>query len=238
MRDEQSKAVKELSNKKNLADSLVKHLEAMNKKWAQDSVTLATAENQRLLKIQAGKKLLGDSIASLWANLGQKLIRDSLAIFKKAPVIQQPGPAPAVVGATTGSAVAPADISKPGTFSHVATDTPRADMPSIGFAKNSADIRPSALEQLKHLATVLEANPGSQLVIYGLASANEPGPKLLSLKRADAALRYLVQSGIASKRIKWLYLGSSISVSGCSGQKCPEETLVPNRSVVFQVVKR
>lgn len=111
-------------------------------------------------------------------------------------------------------------------------------MPSLAFGKNSFEISEHAIAQLNIIKQQLTADPSAELHIYALASADENGQRILSLKRSDAILRFLLQAGIPVERIKSFYFGSNISLSACTRPNCPEESLAANRCVAYQIVKK
>ncbi len=81
----------------------------------------------------------------------------------------------------------------------------------VHFAFDSSTISPRAAKVLDQVAAVLNSLPDSQIVLRGHAdvSGRQNYNMRLALKRAAAAKRYLVQTGIAAQRMQVESLGST-----------------------------
>ncbi|MEO5558240.1 MAG: OmpA family protein [Dokdonella sp.] len=105
-------------------------------------------------------------------------------------------------------AVAPADIGSASDSQAVAaTDAPAGALDvAIGFALNSADLRPQASTQLDAIAEGLKLlDAGKVIVIDGHTDASGPAAYnvLLSQRRAEAVKQYLVHHhNIAAARLQ------------------------------------
>lgn len=101
-------------------------------------------------------------------------------------------------------------------------------------------IRPDAALELDKLVTILKDNPkisielGSHCDSRGADKYN----LVLSDKRAQAAVEYIITRGIDSKRMKWKGYGETKHVNGCTnGVECTEEEHQKNRRTEFKVTK-
>ncbi len=90
-------------------------------------------------------------------------------------------------------------------------------------------------DQLKALVKKMKQTKGAILDIYGLASADETAADVLSLKRLNAVVNYLLRQGIQSDHIKMAHYGNSKSLNGCMNANCPEDLLRQNRCVVYSI---
>ncbi len=84
-------------------------------------------------------------------------------------------------------------------------------LPHIEYDFNSADLRPSAMTDLDHLARVLETNPELRIKLRAHTDhiGNESGNQELSQKRAQACVDYLISKGISAERLEAQGMGES-----------------------------
>ncbi len=84
-------------------------------------------------------------------------------------------------------------------------------LPHIEYDFSSADLRPSAMVDLDHLARVLQTNPELRIKLRAHTDhiGNDSGNQELSQKRAQACVDYLISKGIASERLEAEGMGES-----------------------------
>lgn len=99
---------------------------------------------------------------------------------------------------------------------------------AVEYPVGEYNLKPGAKKILDNVVTVMKDNPGLKLTVNGYASreGNADANKVLSQKRADSVVDYLVSQGIAADRVKGVGLGVSNPVSG---------ELAPNRRIDFVV---
>lgn len=74
-------------------------------------------------------------------------------------------------------------------------------VPPISFYWNSAKIKPEGKVGMDGLIEAMFDNPEVVVEIVGRADCSEDDPKLLSEKRAESAIAYLVENGIERERL-------------------------------------
>jgi peptidoglycan-associated lipoprotein len=102
------------------------------------------------------------------------------------------------------------------------------------------EIRQDAAIELDKLARVLKDNPlidiemGSHTDVRG----NDTYNQVLSEKRALAAVKYLISTGIDPKRLTYQGYGEKVLVNGCANAvHCSEEDHQKNRRTEFKVIR-
>ncbi len=111
-----------------------------------------------------------------------------------------------------------------------------AALPVVEFDKNGYELNAKARTQLKDVIQALNDTPLAKVKISAIASSDESNPKIVSLRRSDAVLKFLIQNGVAVERVICSYYGNSISRNGCTSPNCPEELLQQNRCAAFELV--
>lgn len=111
-----------------------------------------------------------------------------------------------------------------------------AALPVVEFEKNGYELNAKARMQLKDVIQALNDAPLAKVKISAIASSDEGNPKIVSLRRSDAVLKFLIQNGIAVERVICSYYGNSVSRNGCTSPNCPEELLQQNRCAAFELV--
>jgi outer membrane protein OmpA-like peptidoglycan-associated protein len=103
---------------------------------------------------------------------------------------------------------------------------------------DKAVIRPDAALELDKIVQVLQDNPeisielGSHTDSRASASYNLK----LSQRRADSAVKYIIDHGISANRIKAKGYGESQLINGCTdGVDCSEEAHQENRRTEFKI---
>jgi outer membrane protein OmpA-like peptidoglycan-associated protein len=102
------------------------------------------------------------------------------------------------------------------------------------------EIRPDAEKELDVLVKVLNDNPTIEIEMssHTDSRAGDQYNLVLSDKRAKAAVNYLIQKGIASKRLTWKGYGESKLLNRCKNNvKCSEEEHQLNRRTEFKVTR-
>ncbi len=84
---------------------------------------------------------------------------------------------------------------------------PKAHVPAgvrvkVYFARDASAIGPKSAPLLDEVAAELRARPSLRLRVDGHADSNETHPEALSLERAEAVKRWLVELGIAASRLE------------------------------------
>jgi outer membrane protein OmpA-like peptidoglycan-associated protein/tetratricopeptide (TPR) repeat protein len=110
---------------------------------------------------------------------------------------------------------------------------------NIYYDLDKYDIRPDAAAGLDKLVTILNDNPGIRIELssHTDSRADDRYNDVLSQRRADAAVRYIINHGISSGRITAKGYGERQLVNDCSnGSDCTEEAHQQNRRTEFKVV--
>jgi outer membrane protein OmpA-like peptidoglycan-associated protein len=100
------------------------------------------------------------------------------------------------------------------------------------------NIRPDASLELDKLVKVLEENPeiNIELGSHTDSRGSDEYNRVLSQKRAEAAVAYIVSRGISQSRITAKGYGENIPVNQCvNGVKCSDEEFQMNRRTEFKV---
>ncbi|MHC2991781.1 hypothetical protein OB13_09360 [Pontibacter sp. HJ8] len=109
---------------------------------------------------------------------------------------------------------------------------------NIYYDLDKWDIRPDAARELDKLAEVLKANPTVKMELSSHTDSRESLKynQLLSERRAQAAVDYLISRGIASSRLTAKGYGKTRLVNSCTdGVQCPEEEHQQNRRTEFRI---
>lgn len=109
---------------------------------------------------------------------------------------------------------------------------------NIYYDLDKWDIRPDAAKELDKLAEVLEANPTIKMELSSHTDSRESLKynQLLSERRAQAAVDYLISKGIAKDRLTAKGYGKTRLVNKCTdGAQCPEEMHQQNRRTEFRI---
>jgi outer membrane protein OmpA-like peptidoglycan-associated protein/tetratricopeptide (TPR) repeat protein len=109
---------------------------------------------------------------------------------------------------------------------------------NIYYDLDKWDIRSDAAKELDKLAEVLEANPTIKMELSSHTDSRESLKynQLLSERRAQAAVDYLISKGIAKDRLTAKGYGKTRLVNKCTdGVQCPEEMHQQNRRTEFRI---
>ncbi|MBC5775867.1 OmpA family protein [Pontibacter sp. KCTC 32443] len=109
---------------------------------------------------------------------------------------------------------------------------------NIYYDLDKWDIRPDAATELDKLVTVLKNNPEIKIEMSSHTDSRESVNynQVLSEKRANAAVDYLVSKGIDRSRLKAKGYGKAKLVNGCSDNvECSEEEHQLNRRTEFRI---
>jgi outer membrane protein OmpA-like peptidoglycan-associated protein len=114
---------------------------------------------------------------------------------------------------------------------------PAAFIGKIYFDFDKSDLRPASKRTLDSVVDYMNNNPAKRVVIGGhcdIRGTAEYNQKL-SMRRNDAAIKYLTASGIPRARITAVAYGFSRLVNNCTKDVvCPEEQHQLNRRVEFK----
>ena len=102
--------------------------------------------------------------------------------------------------------------------------------PVTGFAPRSAAISPALARSLEGMAEVLLVQPWLVVEITGHAEPSEPSGQQLSERRAQAAMKHLVELGVPEDRLTAKGYGSKVDVWAADGP-------ARNRSVWFRILE-
>jgi len=102
--------------------------------------------------------------------------------------------------------------------------------PVTGFAPRSAAISPALARSLEGMAEVLLVQPWLVVEITGHAQPSEPSGQDLSERRAQAAMKHLVELGVPEDRLTAKGYGSKVDVWAADGP-------ARNRSVWFRILE-
>jgi outer membrane protein OmpA-like peptidoglycan-associated protein len=111
---------------------------------------------------------------------------------------------------------------------------------NIYYDLDKWDIRPDAAKELDKLVTLLKNNPAVEIEMGAHTDSRESHKynQLLSERRAQAAVDYLVSKGIERNRLTAKGYGKTRLVNKCSdGVECPEEEHQKNRRTEFTIKK-
>ena len=111
---------------------------------------------------------------------------------------------------------------------------------NIYYDLNKWFIRPDAATELDKLVTILEENPNISIELssHTDARASDHYNMILSQKRADAAVAYIISKGITKDRITAKGYGETKLINDCGNNvKCAEEKHQANRRTEFKVTK-
>jgi outer membrane protein OmpA-like peptidoglycan-associated protein len=111
---------------------------------------------------------------------------------------------------------------------------------SIYYDLDKADIRSDAALELDKIVNFLQDNPQVNLELGAHTDARATAlyNQKLSQRRAESAVKYIIQRGIAKDRIKPKGYGESQLINECSdGVDCPEEMHQQNRRTEFKIIQ-
>lgn len=111
---------------------------------------------------------------------------------------------------------------------------------NIYYDLDKSDIRPDAAAELDRLAEILIGNPGLKIELssHTDSRASDKYNLLLSQRRADAAVNYLVSRGIAKERLVARGYGEEKLLNRCTnGENCSEGEHQLNRRTEFTVLE-
>jgi outer membrane protein OmpA-like peptidoglycan-associated protein/tetratricopeptide (TPR) repeat protein len=111
---------------------------------------------------------------------------------------------------------------------------------NIYYDFDKSNIRPDAAKELDKLVKILDDNPTIwiELGSHTDSRGSDQYNMALSQRRADAAVKYIIDKGINKNRITAKGYGETRLVNGCSnGISCTVEQHQANRRTEFQIVK-
>jgi outer membrane protein OmpA-like peptidoglycan-associated protein len=113
-------------------------------------------------------------------------------------------------------------------------------MENIFYDFDKWNILPESEIELNKLIKVMNDNPGwkVELSSHTDARGSDSYNMILSQKRSDSAVSYIVKSGISKDRIIARGYGETQLVNRCkNGVKCPDEEHRKNRRTEFQILE-
>lgn len=109
---------------------------------------------------------------------------------------------------------------------------------NIYYDLDKWNIRPDAAIELDKVVRMLKANPSVKIELASHTDSREGlgYNQLLSERRAQSAVEYLVKQGIPRNRLTWRGYGESRLVNGCAdGVECTEDQHQLNRRTEFTI---
>ncbi|WP_428653315.1 OmpA family protein [Runella sp.] len=111
---------------------------------------------------------------------------------------------------------------------------------NIYYDQGKEGIRPDAARELEKLVATMKRYPSLQAEILSHTDSRGDANfnRVLSQKRAQAVVDYMVSKGVTSKRLKPTGMGESMPVNGCvDGVICTEAEYQRNRRTEFKVLE-
>ncbi len=112
------------------------------------------------------------------------------------------------------------------------------DVNPIYYDLDKSNIRPDAAAELDKIVQVLKDNPDISIELgsHTDARASASYNLKLSQRRAESAVKYIIEHGIEALRIKAKGYGETQLINGCSdGVDCSEEAHQENRRTEFKI---
>jgi outer membrane protein OmpA-like peptidoglycan-associated protein len=112
------------------------------------------------------------------------------------------------------------------------------DVNPIYYDLDKSNIRPDAAAELDKIVQVLKDNPAISIELgsHTDARASASYNMKLSQRRAESAVKYIIEHGIETARIKAKGYGETQLINGCSdGVDCSEEAHQENRRTEFKI---
>ncbi|WP_205503525.1 OmpA family protein [Rufibacter psychrotolerans] len=109
---------------------------------------------------------------------------------------------------------------------------------NIYYDLDKWNIRPDAARELDKLVRMLKDNPSIKIELGSHTDSREGHGynQVLSERRAQSAVEYLVSQGIARNRLTWKGYGETVLVNGCAdGVECTEDQHQLNRRTEFKI---
>ena len=111
---------------------------------------------------------------------------------------------------------------------------------SIYYDLDKSDIRSDAATELDKIVNFLQDNPQVNLELGAHTDSRATAiyNQKLSQRRAESAVKYILQRGISKDRIKPKGYGESQLINECAdGVDCPEEMHQQNRRTEFKIIQ-
>lgn len=112
---------------------------------------------------------------------------------------------------------------------------------NIYYDYNSWEINPRAAKELDKLVLILEKNShiGIELESHTDSRASDTYNLNLSKKRAEVAVKYIVEKGIDTNRLTPVGYGETRLVNSCDNNtECSEEEHAKNRRTEFKIIRK
>ncbi|GGK83939.1 cell envelope biogenesis protein OmpA [Rufibacter glacialis] len=109
---------------------------------------------------------------------------------------------------------------------------------NIYYDLDKWNIRPDAAVELDKVVQMLKDNPSIKIELGSHTDSREGHGynQLLSERRAQSAVEYLVSKGIARNRLTWKGYGETMLINGCAdGVECTEDQHQLNRRTEFKI---
>lgn len=112
---------------------------------------------------------------------------------------------------------------------------------NVYYEVNRSSVRKESVPELIKLHRVLQDNPDLSIEIASHTDSrgSEKSNEILSQRRAEAIVRYLIEKGISRTRLRAKGYGESRPVNDCiDGKECEEEAYQMNRRTEFRVMDK
>ena len=109
----------------------------------------------------------------------------------------------------------------------------------VKFDYNKWDIRPDAAVELDRLVTLLKQNPELNILMTSHTDCrgSDRDNMLLSQRRAESTMQYLVAKGILQTRLQAKGFGETTPASQCACTTCTEDEHQENRRTSFVILE-
>ncbi len=113
------------------------------------------------------------------------------------------------------------------------------ELPNIYYDLNKWNLRPDALVVIDELVEILKENPISiEIGSHTDSRASNTYNEMLSKKRAESVLKYLIENGIEEHRLKAKGYGETQPIFDCNKiEDCTEEEHQINRRTEFRITE-
>jgi outer membrane protein OmpA-like peptidoglycan-associated protein len=109
----------------------------------------------------------------------------------------------------------------------------------VKFDFNKWDIRPDAAAELDRLVILLKQNPELNILMTSHTDCRgtDRDNMLLSQRRAESTMRYLITKGIPEGRLQARGFGETTPAAQCACTTCTEDQHQENRRTEFEVLE-
>jgi outer membrane protein OmpA-like peptidoglycan-associated protein len=112
------------------------------------------------------------------------------------------------------------------------------ELENIFYDYDEWAIREDAKPSLDHLSNIMKSNPSIRIQLSSHTDCRGTDDYNLDLsqKRAQAAIEYLITTGITANRLTAQGLGEAYKAINCECESCTEEEHQKNRRTTFKII--